>query len=135
LEELPQEIVPGDVSSAITTDGLAVKWELGESLLSAVHVRPAVLTPNEDGTNDEVLISYSLLQLTAPAPVSVGIYNTSGRLVWEHSDRQGNGAYLVCWDGRNGEGERMLPGIYIYRIVVDMKDRSYTHAGTLTILY
>ena len=88
-----------------------------------------------EGMNDEVEICYSLLQLTAPAPVSVGIYDLSGGVVWEQRDRQGSGEHSVQWDGRDRGGKRVIPGVYVYRIVANMKDRSYAHAGTFTILY
>ena len=69
--------------------------------------------------NPETWIPY---QLSEDSPVSISIYDTTGRLVRTLSlglqsagfyNSQGRAAY---WDGRNAVGERVASGIYFYQL-------------------
>ena len=69
--------------------------------------------------NPETWIPY---QLSEDSPVSISIYDTTGRLVRTLSlslqsagfyNSQGRAAY---WDGRNALGERVASGIYFYQL-------------------
>jgi len=69
--------------------------------------------------NPETWIPY---QLTQDSPVSVSIYNTTGKLVRELSlgyqsagfyNSRGRAAY---WDGKNSLGESVASGVYFYRL-------------------
>ena len=69
--------------------------------------------------NPETWIPY---QLSEDSPVSISIYDTTGRLVRTLSlgfqsagfyNSQGRSAY---WDGRNALGERVASGIYFYQL-------------------
>ena len=99
------------------------------------HLANAVLSINLDGVgkptqnlllqnypnpfNPETWIPY---QLSEDSPVSVSIYDTTGRLVRTLSlgfqaagfyNSRGRAAY---WDGRNELGERVASGIYFYQL-------------------
>ena len=69
--------------------------------------------------NPETWIPY---QLSEDSPVSISIYDTTGRLVRTLSlgfqsagfyNSQGRAAY---WDGRNALGERVASGVYLYQL-------------------
>ena len=69
--------------------------------------------------NPETWIPY---QLSENSPVSISIYDTTGRLVRTLSlgfqsagfyNSQGRAAY---WDGRNALGERIASGVYLYQL-------------------
>ena len=69
--------------------------------------------------NPETWIPY---QLSEDSPVSISIYDTTGRLVRTLSlgfqsagyyNSQGRAAY---WDGRNALGERVASGVYFYQL-------------------
>ena len=70
--------------------------------------------------NPETWIPY---QLSEDSPVSISIYDTTGRLVRTLSlgfqaagfyNSRGRAAY---WDGRNELGERVASGIYFYQLI------------------
>ncbi|MDE0014856.1 MAG: T9SS type A sorting domain-containing protein [Candidatus Poribacteria bacterium] len=70
--------------------------------------------------NPETWIPY---QLSEDSPVSISIYDTTGRLVRTLAlgfqsagfySSQGRAAY---WDGRNALGERVASGIYFYQLI------------------
>ena len=134
-EEVPQHIVPGDAASDLEANDLIVTWALGGNLITNVTVSPKTLTPNDDGRNDVAWISYSLLQLSEPAPVWVSIYDLSGTLVFKHEKGQKSGVYTVPWDGRNDRGKRVPAGIYIYRIFADTESGLYSRVGTIAVVY
>jgi glucose/arabinose dehydrogenase len=49
--------------------------------------------------------------------VSLGIYDVQGRLVKSLLDRpSGPGIHSVSWDGTDGGGNRVSPGVYLYRL-------------------
>jgi hypothetical protein len=77
--EIAQDVVPGDATSAFDSSDLRVEWPLNGRVLSSVGVRSRVLTPNGDGVNDLLRISYSLLQVTVETPVELEIFDLGGR--------------------------------------------------------
>jgi hypothetical protein len=53
--------------------------------------------------------------------VEIGVYDLTGRAVWVHSERGSSGflqQYPVRWDLVSNAGNRVRPGIYIYRATV-----------------
>ena len=88
-------------------------------LVSGVAVRPPVLTPNGDGINDEVQIGYDLVRIAVPAPVRVTLYDLSGKEVHVLFDAEAlAGAHSHRWDGRDGSGRLVTPGLYVAWIEV-----------------
>lgn len=52
--------------------------------------------------------------------VDLAIYDVSGRVVRTFgSGERLPGLWSVKWDGRNGAGETVTPGVYFYRLIVD----------------
>ncbi len=76
--EVRQRINPGNAADEIESDVLTVITPFAESILSSPEVSPNPFTPNGDGVNDVLNISYTILRLTAPVPVSIEIYDLSG---------------------------------------------------------
>ncbi len=63
---------------------------------------------------ESVAIKYTVPRVSE---VSIAVYNTQGRLVRHiRFDRQAAGARTVSWDGRDGTGQRVGPGVYFVRI-------------------
>lgn|GEM_PF-6428745 len=48
---------------------------------------------------------------------------------------QVNGFYEVEWDGRDGGGELVGPGMYVYRLSVDLEKGGQHRAGVLSVVY
>ena len=79
--EVRQQIEPGNAADEAESELLSVKTSVGRSLLFAPRVFPRIFTPNGDAINEVLNISYTLLRVTAPVPVSVAIYDLSGALI------------------------------------------------------
>jgi fibronectin type 3 domain-containing protein len=55
-----------------------------------------------------------------PGQVHVSIFNWEGQKVWERdSTYEVIGKHLVEWDGRDGDGKRVLTGRYYYQVTYD----------------
>ena len=133
--DIPQIIVPGDATPDIDTDDLLVKWDLDRSLLASVDISQRHLTPNGDGVNDAVEISYRLLQVIQSIQVSVEIFDLSGQRIWHRSAEQANGQYTISWQGFDDAGQVVPPGLYVYQLVADADQGSNVYVGTLAVVY
>ena len=133
--DIPQIIVPGDATPDIDTDDLLVKWDLDRSLLASVEISQRHLTPNGDGVNDAVEISYRLLQVIQSIQVSVEIFDLSGQRIWHRSAEQANGQYTISWQGFDDSGQVVPPGLYVYQLVADADQGSNVYMGTLAVVY
>jgi len=108
---------------------------LGE-ILSAVGAAPNPFTPNRDGTNDRTMISFKVFQIIGDVPISVDIYDLSGRVVQSvFSALARSEQYEVPWDGTNREGELVPPGVYMYRVSVMADKGELVQVGTVGVVY
>ncbi len=83
--------------------------------VSTVTLYP--VTPNP--ATGSALIRYGL---PAPSPVSLRVYDISGRLIRElEKGMRFAGASSVRWDGRNESGRPVAGGVYFYRLEVSNK--------------
>lgn len=117
--EVPQGINAGDASSEFDGDVLAVATAPGKGpQLLRAQIRPQVVTPNGDGINDELQVTYELYEVTGVAQVRVEVFDLSGRrLALLHEGGKNVGSYEARWDGTSG-GKAALPGVYIVRVQI-----------------
>jgi len=135
-EAFPQQVVAGDAVKGIGDDVLTVQTKLETPLILQPDADPSPFTPNGDGVNDETTLSYTIVKLFALAPVRVEVYNLAGRLVcpvYEGVER--DGVHLHRWDGRDGDGRLVPPGIYLYRIELDAEVGRQSVAGIVHVAY
>lgn len=86
---------------------------------------PDSFSPNDDGINDELNFLNSGLQR-----FDLKIYNRWGALVFSSVDAKFN------WDGRNQNGEKVLPGTYFYVLDVEFQShKAARHKGTVAVVY
>lgn len=134
--EVRQRVIPGDAAVEIDSDGIAVTTSPARSLVFSPKVAPNPFTPNGDGVNDAASISYKLLRVTSAVPVSLAIFDLSGRLVKEvYAGDDPLGEYSHDWDGTDTANRRVPPGMYLYRLVVDLQSAQETHTGILSVAY
>ena len=134
--EVRQKINPGDAADEVESEQLSVRTSLSRSLVFEPQISPNPFTPNGDKVNDVVNISYTLLRITAAVPVSIEIYDLSGSLVKEvYSGEDSIGEYRRFWDGTDGQSELVAPGIYLYRIRVDVQTEEEVQSGVIAVVY
>ncbi|RLG67456.1 MAG: hypothetical protein DRO11_10130 [Methanobacteriota archaeon] len=124
----PQEVHPASEGSCtVRTVGLP------DAVLSRVEVRP---DPFDPGRGDAV-VSFDVLKVEEPRPVTVAVYDLSGRLVrtlWD-GVRTTAGRRMVPWDGRDGNGRPVPPGVYIFKVEVSADVGRAEALGTITVVY
>ena len=133
--EAAQQILAGDASPEVETDDLSVSWSLKGALIGNVMVTPGQVTPNGDGVNDAATISVGVLQLLEAGSVSIGIFDLGGRLIWEARELRSSGPFSVVWGGVDQHGERLVPGIYIYRVTVEAAEEKDARTGLIGVAY
>ncbi len=82
---------------------------------------PNVMTPNDDGINDEFVIQTD----DRCQDIELWIYNRWGQLVFNTTQVQGN-----YWDGQSYSGKPVKEGVYFYRIVGDKIEAN----GSITVI-
>jgi len=108
----------------------------GRSLLDNIGLSPNPFSPNGDGVNDEVAITYDVLRLINAGTISVQVYDLSGRSVRALRERQlTSGGYTEIWDGTDDAGDLVAPGVYMVRINadVDVGEKAIVH--TVAVAY
>ncbi len=110
----------GNATDELGTDGVLVRVTVDSRIVGELLAEPALITPDGDGINEQMSISYSVLHLLEPAPAQVRIYALSGRLVRVLSQTSVvNGRYVVTWDGRDDQDNLLPPGQYLVQLQVE----------------
>ena len=115
------------------------------AILDNVKAHPATFTPNGDTINDEAILGF-VLGRVHDAQVHFEIYDLGGHLVCtlpvrtlnagNYVPRDGLNANLPGrWDGRGDDGEVLPPGLYVFRIVVDLKPNKKVGTGVIGLAY
>ncbi len=135
---LPQQIEAGDASDAIGTNNLRVlggSEQTGDIIEDLRFVSSAV-TPNGDGINDALRIEYTLFRMPAPIPVELNVYDLQGRRVGQMElGLQSAGPQQVEWDGSNGSGALLPPGIYLIEIALRAELKTFRHLQPVGVAY
>ena len=135
-DEVSQLARAGNATIGIPSDGISVRTTLGEGTIGAVSALPRTITPNGDGVNDEAEISYELFKLTRASEVELAIYALSGgRIRLLHTGSEVSGRYGYTWNGRDENGGRVPPGIYVYTVEVRTDEGTERRAGTVSVAY
>ena len=134
--EVSQLVRPGNATVRIPSDGISVRTSLGEGTLGSVSADPRTVTPNGDGINDVAEITYDLFKLTRGAEVELRIHALSGeRIRLVHTGFEVSGRYRHGWDGRDEDGGRVPPGVYVYFVEVRTDEGVERRAGTVCVAY
>jgi gliding motility-associated-like protein len=134
-DRIKQRIAPGNATFRFSADDISVRAPVGGDLLIDVRAEPSVFTPNGDGVNDKLVISYKLREVTAERPITVKIYDLMGRLATElpvYLVRSGE--FQREWDGRNASGQVMPPGTYIFQLALEAEEKEQ-YMGLISIAY
>ncbi len=108
----------------------------GGDILINTRAVPRPLSPNGDGVNDQTRISYDLSRVIGPVPVEVRVIDLAGHLVRRlFSGEQGGGHWSIPWDGTNGRGERVPPGIYLAHVAVHSSASAETATTVVEVVY
>jgi hypothetical protein len=132
---LPQPVAAGNANDQVLTNALAV-YTTDPAPALQVTLIPAILTPNGDGINEATQISYSLIQFAGQIQMDVEVFDLSGRRVRQLlSATQASGAYQLSWDGRDGGGQLLPPGNYLWRVQGKAQARTFSTEKVIGVVY
>ena len=135
-DEVSQLVRPGNATARIPSDGISVRTPLEERTLGSISTDRRAVTPNGDGINDEVTISYDLFKLTHGAEVELTIYELSGkRICILHTGSAGSGRYRSTWDGKDEQGRPVAPGVYVCCVEVRTDQGVERRVSTVCVAY
>jgi hypothetical protein len=136
IEPVYQTARPGDIDPLSLGGELQVRLHAEDrNLIDALMARTAVFSPNGDRINDVFEVSYNLLKLTRPAPVSFQIFDLRGRLITQGLSRDQNGRFVRLWHGGDATGNTVEPGLYLYRIEVEADAGTLSQQGVVNVAY
>jgi hypothetical protein len=134
-DQVRQPLKPGNSTHRFSGDVLAVKTPLGGDLLVQVAAQSRVLTPNGDGVNDQLVLSYKVREVALARPVVLRLYDLSGRVVYQLPPALvRSGAFEYRWDGRDGAGQLVPPGTYLYELTLD-RGQQERKVGAFALAY
>ena len=124
-DELIWQLVdPGEATTLVDGRGMNVLTPLSGGLVGEVDVAPNPFSPNGDGVNDQVVMSFPVYKLQGSKPMVLEVYGLDGGLL--HREEQpathSSGLQQVVWDGRGTDGGMLPPGLYLVRVGVDVDD-------------
>ena len=137
-ESLPQQIEAGNATDEVSTNSLRVLGgeQEAETPIENLAFSSKVLTPNGDGANDVLAISYTLFRLPGPVPVALNIYDLRGIQIHTlDAGMQGAGPQTVQWDGRDASGKLLVPGLYVMEIALKAEFKTFRHQQPLGLAY
>ena len=136
VESIPQPAENGDATPDIATNALLVVADEIDHIVGTPHIAPNPFTPNGDGINDKVIFSFDLFLVLDQVDVQLEIYDLSGlRIAQIQPGGSTAGSLQVEWDGRDSQGQVAPPGIYLYRLAIDLDNVSTERSGTLSLVY
>ncbi len=136
--DLPQPVEGGDVSDAIGTNSVRVlaASAANPQLVQDVQFSSGVITPNGDGVNDELVLSYALFALPQSVPVQLQVFSLDGRQVAQiQRGQQGSGPQQLHWDGRDQRGKTLAPGLYLLGVGIEAEDAGDLRLRPVGIAY
>lgn len=97
-------------------------------------VYDAVFTPNGDGVNDRLNVSFAVVK-TARQP-EVRIFTLAGTQLVELTDQTpAAGRPTFTWDGRDRDGSLAAPGIYLLQLSIETDAKNQTVQKLVHVLY
>ncbi len=125
-----------DVEPAARRSNVVLLPDLMNSdrLIDDLKFSNRIFTPNGDGVNDELTLSFVLLKADSVEP-HIQILDMAGRVVARLSGESTGPSRRFVWDGRNEAGQPVAPGVYLYRIDANADAGEATQIYTVSVAY
>ena len=128
---VPRATLISSISMVVVASASSARGVLGD-----LEVGSRAFTPQGDGVNDQLSIQYTLFRVQQASEVKVGIYALDGRRVWQaQPEAQAAGRHTARWDGRDGAGQLVGPGIYLARVEVETDKGSEIRLQPVAVAY
>ena len=125
-----------DVEPAARRSNVVLLPELADSdrLIGDLQLSTRVLTPNGDGVNDAVELSFVVFKAQQAVP-KVEVSDLAGRPVVSLTPVAQGPTRRFTWNGRDATGALAPPGIYLWRIDVNADSGDATALRVVEVAY
>ena len=111
-----QRVDAGEASADVDSESGVVHLPPATPVLAGLLLSASVLTPNGDGVNDRLEVTFDLMNALTPRRAAMTIFDLSGRLMWESIREAAAGQQRFEWSGEDASGDRVAPGLYLVRV-------------------
>lgn len=131
-----QRVDPGDANEITDSEKTVILALERGAVLGDIEVKNKIFTPNGDGINDDMAVSFSLMRVKASTPLQVQIYDLGGRLVHQLREEYiTTGRHSVIWTGVDASGALVAPGIYVLRIDTKVDAKSSRNTSDYRLVH
>ena len=131
-----QRVDPGDANEITDSEKTVILALERGAVLGDIEVKNKIFTPNGDGINDDMAVSFSLMRVKASTPLQVQIYDLGGRLVHQLREEYiTTGRHSVVWTGVDASGALVPPGIYVLRIDTKVDSKSSRNTSDYRLVH
>ena len=88
-----------------------------------------------DGINDAAQITYDILRVVEQIPVTIEIYDLSGRAVRRWTNDRAVGSFSEAWDGTDDEDNLVPPGLYLMKLTGNTDDGDVASTRVVSVVY
>ena len=131
-----QRVDPGDANEITDSEKTVILALERGGVLGDIEVKNKIFTPNGDGINDDMAVSFSLMRVKASTPLQVQIYDLGGRLVHQLREEYiTTGRHSVVWTGVDASGALVPPGIYVLRVDTKVDSKSSRNTSDYRLVH
>tara|TARA_A100001037_G_scaffold131322_2_gene119127 strand:+ start:115 stop:2445 length:2331 start_codon:yes stop_codon:yes gene_type:complete len=130
-----QLVDPGDAAPLVESSSNVVRIPVAATLFSNLVFTSTLITPNGDGINDDLAISFDLINVLSARPLRLQLYDLAGRQIYAVEQPAAAGRQVLRWAGRDAAGSQVPPGLYLAEVHIsgDAGDRSVRR--TVSVAY
>ena len=104
-------------------------------LIDEFALASSIITPNGDGVNDALDMRFVVFKLDPDVVSTLALYDLAGRQVAEVEATATDTGRRISWDGRDGDGALVEPGVYLYHLDLGAASGQSTRTGTVAVAY
>ena len=130
--QVRQLVDPGDAAPQVESSSNVVRLPVADQLFADLSFSPALITPNGDGINDQLLVSFDLINVLSARPLYLRLYDLSGRALFaQEGDWPSRPHRMALGRPRPMHGQLVSPGLYIAELHIagDAGDRTACDAS------
>jgi hypothetical protein len=105
-----------------------------DKLIDDLQISSSVFTPNGDGVNDQLELSFVVFKADTAEP-HVDVLDLAGRNITRLQGRTEGPTRHFSWDGTDAAGKHVEPGLYLFRIDANAAAGDATQLRTVSVVY